>query len=83
MRRLMAAFGLLVMIVAAPAPASAEFFGCNDQNAHRTLSYSTRSYSAPARNHYTRDYTRDFAAQTTRRAASSRQAYRTYPAGWR
>ena len=83
MRILLAAFGLLALIVAVPAPASAEFFGCNDQNSHRTLSYSPRSYSAPARSHYARAYTHEFAAQPTRRAASSRQVYRSYPAGWR
>jgi hypothetical protein len=85
MHKLLTGFGLLALIGAVTAgfakPASAEFFGCNDQ--HRVSSYSTRSYSVPPRRSYSGSYTHEFAAQSSRRPTASRRTYRTYPAGWR
>lgn len=57
----------LSLLLGLAKPASAEFFGCNDQRAPRVISYSTHTYSARA---YTpRSYSsRAFAAQ--RRSAT-------------
>ena len=70
MHKTMAGFGLLALMFAVTAgsvqPASAEFFGCNDQ--HRASSYSTRSYSAPARRQYSNQYSQHYAAAPSRHA---------------
>lgn len=79
MRKLVAGFALLALILAAAIggfarPASAEFFGCNDQ--HRGLSSSARDYSAPARRQYAGHYTHEVAARSSRRPERTN---RTYP----
>jgi hypothetical protein len=85
MRKTIAAFGLLALILVVTAgmakPASAEFFGCNDQ--HRAHTYSAPSYSVPARRQYSGNYTHEFAAQSSRRVTNSRGSYRAYPDRWR
>ena len=79
-------FGVLALTfaltVATAVPASAEFFGCNDQQ-HRTSAYSTRSYTAPARRQHTGNYTLEFAAQSSRYATSLRQHDRSLSEKWR
>lgn len=61
---------LVFALVAGTMPASAEFFGCNDRQSVRTISYRTHQTvparrSAP-RHSSTSRYTHEFAAQTTR-----------------
>lgn len=76
-------FGLAALVfalsVGAAAPASAEFFGCNDR---QRVTYSSRSYSPSYRQTASR-YTHEFAAQSSRSTAYAHRSYRTYPAGWR
>ena len=79
MSRILSLFGLLALIgatwVVSSAPASAEFFGCNDRRGQVLYSYSgspdsyvqrQRRYSAP-RYSYSRDYS---AQQRQRRHAT-------------
>jgi hypothetical protein len=47
------------------APASAEFFGCNDPHPHRLLYSSTQSYSVPS-HRQTRRSSFDFSDRRTR-----------------
>lgn len=55
---------VFILIVGDMTPASAEFFGCNDQRSARSVSY--RSYQrAPSLRHASR-YTHEFAAQSAR-----------------
>jgi hypothetical protein len=88
-------FGILalaaVLTFVAVAPASAEFFGCNDnQRSYSTRSYPTRSYSAPSRTttRYSyaprRTYTSEFAAHSSRRVTySTHGSSRFYRDSWR
>ncbi len=63
-----------ILTVAGVAPASAEFFGCNEPRTK--VSYS-RGYFPPKQS--TNRYTHEFAAQRTRHVTTSqRPAARTY-----
>jgi hypothetical protein len=54
-----------VLTVTGVAPASAEFFGCNEP--HTKVTYSSRPLYSPApRAQYTTHYTHEFAAQRSR-----------------
>lgn len=69
-------FGLLGLIaaltVAAVAPASAEFFGCNDRPGKVLATYT----SSPSYSRSSSRYTHEFAAQSSsRRYVSSRTVY--------
>ena len=68
MRRIAAGFGLLALMLALVTgfarPASAEFFGCDDQRPARTSSHSRSSI-------FSRSFTHEFAAQTSRSRYSS------------
>lgn len=60
MRSGCALIGLVVALtVGAMAPAGAEFFGCNDKN-------SVRTYTGAPRQQASRNYTHEFAAQSSR-----------------
>jgi hypothetical protein len=87
-------FGVLALTAAltlgAAAPASAEFFGCNDNHraSYSTRSYSTPSrtytrYSAPHRSYATSRYTNEFAAQSSRRLTYSTHRSSRYYSNWR
>ena len=87
MSRILSLFGLLALIgatwVVSSAPASAEFFGCNDRRGQLLYSYSGtpdayirrqhRSYGAP---HYSSQYTRYYSARPHRRHATYYNATR-------
>lgn len=52
----------LALLTGLAKPASAEFFGCNDQHSRRVISYSTHVYSSRA--YASRSYvSHEFAAQ--------------------
>ena len=53
---------LVFTLIVGTAPASAEFFGCNDQHSSRTVSY--RSYQRAPSYRSTARYTHEFAAQS-------------------
>lgn len=84
MPRIVAGFGLLALIFALTAgfakPASAEFFGCDDQRSARTSSY--RSYSRVPSYSSNSHYTHEFAAQTSRSVTFSRRSYRGLSDQW-
>jgi hypothetical protein len=66
MPRILGVLALAFTLIAGfVTPASAEFFGCDDQHASRSSSYSRSSY--------TRSYTHDFAAQKHTRHSSPRR----------
>ena len=67
------------LTVSAAAPASAEFFGCNDRN---KVTYSTRAYS-PSYRQATSRYTHEFAAQSSRRMTYAHRSYGRYTGRWR
>ena len=67
------------LTLSAAAPASAEFFGCNDR---QRVTYSTRAYS-PSYRQATSRYTHEFAAQSSRRTAYAHRSYRNYSSRWR
>ncbi|MFN3658360.1 MAG: hypothetical protein ACK4UO_14000 [Pseudolabrys sp.] len=71
MRKLSIAMGLLAMAAAlgAAQPASAEFFGCNDNGKGKVLATYTSGSRTAAQGHSYRagsGHTREFAAQSTR-----------------
>lgn len=76
MRRIAIGSGLVALVftlIVGAAPASAEFFGCNDQHSSRTISY--RSYQRAPSYRSTARYTHEFAAQSRPRISHSRVTY--------
>jgi len=67
------AAAVFILAAGAATPASAEFFGCNDQNSARTVSY--RSYRHAPSYRTTARYTHEFAAQSRPRLSHSRVTY--------
>jgi hypothetical protein len=80
MRKIAIGTGLMALVLAAGmAPASAEFFGCNDQHSSRTISY--RAYHR-APSYGAARYTHEFAAQSRPRISHSRVTYVGSPRYW-
>ena len=76
MRRNAIGFGLVALVfalTAGVAPASAEFFGCNDQHSSRTISYRAYQHAPVYRS--TAHYTHEFAAQSRTSVSRSRVTF--------
>lgn len=76
MRRIAVGSGLVALVfalIAGTAPASAEFFGCNDQHSSRTVSY--RAYQHVPSYRSVSRYAHEFAAQSRPALNHSRVTY--------